>query len=178
MKIARMAILGVAIFAAGGAALLATSLVSDPAVETDIDLEPAIELSEVLVAKKDIMLGTRLNATLVRWQKWPEEVVSDGYIVNSGRVSMEEAVEGSIARSTFFEGEPIRDGKLIKSDSGFMSAILPSGQRAIATSISTDTSAGGFILPNDRVDVIMTRKEQLDSGEKLSPKPFCKISAF
>jgi pilus assembly protein CpaB len=46
-----------------------------------------------------------------------------------------------------------------------MSAMLPAGQRAIATSISTDTSAGGFILPNDRVDVIMTRREKTDTGE-------------
>jgi len=166
MKIARMAIFGVAIIAAGGAALMATSLVRQPAAVESVNAEPAIELSEVLVARKDILLGTKLNAALVRWQKWPEEVVSDSYIVNSGNVSMEESVAGSIARSTFFEGEPIRNSKLIKSDSGFMSAILPSGQRAIATSISTDTSAGGFILPNDRVDVIMTRREQAEAGEK------------
>lgn len=166
MKIARMAIFGVAIVAAGGAALMATSLVRQPEAVETAKAEPAIELSEVLVARKDILLGTKLNAALVRWQKWPEEVVSDGYIVNSGNVSMGDAVDGSIARSTFFEGEPIRDSKLIKSDSGFMSAMLPSGQRAIATSISTDTSAGGFILPNDRVDVIMTRREQAEAGEK------------
>jgi len=166
MKIARMAIFGVAIIAAGGAALMATSLVRQPAAVKSVKVEPANQFSEVLVARKDILLGTKLNAALVRWQKWPEEVVSDGYIVNSGNVSMEESVGGSIARSTFFEGEPIRNSKLIKSDSGFMSAILPSGQRAIATSISTDTSAGGFILPNDRVDVIMTRREQAEAGEK------------
>lgn len=166
MKIARMAIFGVAIIAAGGAALMATSLVRQPAPAEAVKAKPEVPLSEVLVARDDILLGTKLNAALVRWQKWPEEVVSDGYIVNSGNVSMEESVAGSIARTTFFAGEPIRDNKLIKSDSGFMSAILPSGQRAIATSISTDTSAGGFILPNDRVDVIMTRRKQSDMGEK------------
>ena len=44
-----------------------------------------------------------------------------------------------------------------------MSSILPSGKRAVATQISADTSAGGFILPNDYVDVIMTRR-QTDSS--------------
>ena len=39
-----------------------------------------------------------------------------------------------------------------------MSSILPSGYRAVATQIAADTSAGGFILPNDYVDVIMTRR--------------------
>ena len=102
---------------------------------------------------------------MVRWQKWPKEIVSGSFIIKSGGKSKDDAVRGSIVRSAFFEGEPIRDGKLIKSDSGYMSAMLPAGQRAIATSISTDTSAGGFILPNDRVDVIMTRREKTDTGE-------------
>ncbi len=166
MKMARMAILGVAVLAAGGAAIMASSFVNTPVqgnlVKND---EPKIELTEILVAKKDIVLGTRLDASMVRWQKWPEEVVANAYIVKSGNRSIDDAIAGSIVRSAFFEGEPIRDGKLIKSDSGYMSAMLPAGQRAIATSISTDTSAGGFILPNDRVDVIMTRREQFDTGE-------------
>jgi len=103
---------------------------------------------------------------MVRWQKWPKEGISGGYIIKDGDKTIEELVAGTIVRSAFFEGEPIRDGKLIKSDSGYMSAMLPAGQRAIATAISTDTSAGGFILPNDRVDVIMTRREQTDTGEQ------------
>jgi pilus assembly protein CpaB len=40
-----------------------------------------------------------------------------------------------------------------------MAAILPSGMRAISTQISPETGAGGFILPNDRVDVILTRRQ-------------------
>jgi len=64
---------------------------------------------------------------------------------------------GSLSRSTFYPGEPITEAKLIRGDGGFMAAILPEGKRAIATRIAVETSAGGFILPNDRVDVIMTR---------------------
>ena len=41
-----------------------------------------------------------------------------------------------------------------------MAAILPTGMRAISTEISAETGAGGFILPNDRVDVILTRREK------------------
>jgi pilus assembly protein CpaB len=47
-----------------------------------------------------------------------------------------------------------------------MAAILPSGMRAIATQISAETGAGGFILPNDRVDVILTRRDR--EAEKAS----------
>ena len=68
---------------------------------------------------------------------------------------------GSIARAPFIAGEPIREQKLVRADgSGFMAAILPTGMRAISTEISPETGAGGFILPNDRVDVILSKREK------------------
>jgi pilus assembly protein CpaB len=41
-----------------------------------------------------------------------------------------------------------------------MAAILPAGMRAISTEISPETGAGGFILPNDHVDVILSRRDK------------------
>ena len=68
---------------------------------------------------------------------------------------------GSIARSPFFAGEPIREARLIKGKgSGYMAAILPSGMRAISTDITPETGAAGFILPNDHVDVILSRRDR------------------
>ncbi len=68
---------------------------------------------------------------------------------------------GWIARAPFIAGEPIREQKLVKADgSGFMAAILPTGMRAISTEISPETGAGGFILPNDRVDVILSKRDK------------------
>ena len=67
----------------------------------------------------------------------------------------------------FAAGEPIREAKLIKTNgSGFMAALLPAGMRAISTEISPETGAGGFILPNDHVDVILSRRDR--EAEKLS----------
>ena len=72
-----------------------------------------------------------------------------------------ESLAGSIARYPFVNGEPIREAKLVNAKgSGFMAAILPSGMRAISTQISPETGAGGFILPNDHVDVILTRRDK------------------
>jgi pilus assembly protein CpaB len=61
--------------------------------------------------------------------------------------------------------------KLVKADgSGFMAAILPSGMRAISTEISPETGAGGFILPNDRVDVILTKRDRnADTRKSVDP---------
>src|SRR4029078_4171579 len=72
---------------------------------------------------------------------------------------------GISARPPFIAGEPIREPKLVKADgSGFMAAILPTGMRAISTEISAETGAGGFIVPHDRVDVILTKREKAQSS--------------
>ena len=47
-----------------------------------------------------------------------------------------------------------------------MAAILPKGMRAVSFKISADTGAGGFILPNDRVDIILTRKLKAATGNE------------
>ena len=79
---------------------------------------------------------------------------------------------GSIARSPFIAGEPIREQKLVRADgSGFMAAILPAGFRAISTEISPETGAGGFILPNDRVDVILSKREKNPDSKAAGPRP-------
>jgi pilus assembly protein CpaB len=117
----------------------------------------------VLVATQDIPLGTTLESGSLAWRDWPATGVSDRFIVRDGSGEQMGKVVGAIARASLYAGEPISEGKLIQSANGFMSAILPAGMRAVATRISADTSAGGFILPNDHVDVIMTR--QLEDGQ-------------
>jgi pilus assembly protein CpaB len=48
-----------------------------------------------------------------------------------------------------------------------MAAVLPEGMRAISTEISPETGAGGFILPNDHVDVILTRRVKEEGGNEV-----------
>src|SRR4029078_5922299 len=86
------------------------------------------------------------------------------YITRDTDADAVEKLKGSIARVPLYAGEPLRRSKLIGEGQSFMSSVLPSGKRAIATQISADTSAGGFILPNDNVDVIMTRRAQQGGG--------------
>ena len=166
MKIAQLAVLGVAVVAAGGAFVVANNLANkEPEFVTVTEQAPQIELEEVLVASRNIGLGTSMQPDMVEWVKWPKEGLSEGFITRTAApdgLNIDE--DPAIARSQFFVGEPIRESKLVRAGKGYMSAILPTGQQAIATSISTATSAGGFILPNDRVDVIMTRQGTEDEG--------------
>ncbi|MBL4757051.1 MAG: Flp pilus assembly protein CpaB [Rhizobiales bacterium] len=173
MKIARVVVLAVAVGAAGGAAMLAKGiLVREPERPQIVQQAPSIEMGRVLVAAVDIALGHVVTRADLRWQDWPEEAVAEIFITSDGRPRAVDDIAGSIARTSLSAGEPINELKLVRSDrGGFMSAILPSGMRAISTRISPETGAGGFILPNDRVDVLLTKNTEQDglgSGENFT----------
>ena len=102
----------------------------------------------------------------VKWQMWPTAAAGPTMIRKTDRPNAIEDITGSIARGTFATGEPINEAKLIKAKgSGYMAAVLPGGMRAISTEISPETGAGGFILPGDRVDVLLSRREKTTNGE-------------
>jgi pilus assembly protein CpaB len=158
MNRARIIVLTIALGAGGIAAYLASGSDSKPP-----QTQPAAQLPtvDILVAKADINLGQKVTPNDVVWQSWPTASASKSFIRRNERPDATKEITGSIARSPFIAGEPIREPKLIKADgSGFMAAILPQGMRAVSTEISAETGAGGFILPNDRVDVILTRREK------------------
>ena len=70
---------------------------------------------------------------------------------------------GSVVREPILAGEPIVARKIVRAgDSGYMAAYLEPGMRAMAIRVTVETAAGGFILPGDRVDVVLTR--QLDNN--------------
>src|ERR1700674_19896 len=158
MYTARIGVLTLALGAGGVAAYLARG--SD---NTSPPPEPVVQLQtvDVLVAKSDIGLGQSVVPDDLQWQTWPAASASNNFIRRSERPEATREVAGSIARAPFIAGEPIRELKLVKANgSGFMAAILPTGMRAISTEISPETGAGGFILPNDRVDVILSRRDK------------------
>ncbi|MGH6682643.1 MAG: Flp pilus assembly protein CpaB [Pseudolabrys sp.] len=158
MKAARLVVLTVAIAAGGVAALLAGRSEKPPEVKTAP--APKVATVDVLVAKADIGMGQRVSPSDVQWQEWPANAATGNFIRKSDRPKAIEALSGSIARAPFVSGEPIREAKLVNAKgSGYMAAILPTGMRAISTQISPETGAGGFILPNDHVDVILTRRQ-------------------
>ena len=157
MNKARIVVLTVAIGAGGIAAFLASGSDRAPPAEPVAQLQTV----DVLVAKSDIGVGQTLSADDMIWQTWPAATASSTFIRRNERPDATTQIAGSIARSPFIAGEPIREPKLIKTNgSGFMAAILPTGTRAISTEISPETGAGGFILPNDRVDVVLSHREK------------------
>ena len=158
MNTARIVVLTIAVGAGGVAAYLASGSDKAPPPTEPVAQMPTVD---VLVARTDIGLGQSLKPDDLQWQTWPAASTSNTFIRRGERPDASTQVAGSIARAPFIAGEPIRDQKLVRADgSGFMAAILPTGMRAISTEISPETGAGGFILPNDRVDVILSKREK------------------
>jgi pilus assembly protein CpaB len=80
---------------------------------------------------------------------------------------------GSVVREPILAGEPIVGRKIVRAgDSGYMAAYLEPGMRAMAIRVTVETAAGGFILPGDRVDVVLTRETTLANvGAETPPTP-------
>jgi len=125
------------------------SVEAAPAPKSDID--------EILVAARDIPAGAIISDLDLKWIPFPIVALRPGMISKTTEPVVNQALKGSYARVPILEGEPIRREKLVKTTgSGFVSAVLPSGMRAMSIPIDSNggNTAGGFVLPNDRVDVM------------------------
>jgi pilus assembly protein CpaB len=163
MKAARIVVAGIAVAAGLAAALLVGSggdspEAPAPPIVAEMRGPPT---SEVLVAVQAIPIGGTLNEQNTNWRRWPDEAIGQHFIRRVDRPNARQELNGAISRFPLLAGEPINDARIIRADRpGFMAAILSPGMRAISVPITPETGAGGFILPNDRVDVILTRRER------------------
>ncbi|GGA57759.1 Flp pilus assembly protein CpaB [Nitratireductor aestuarii] len=162
MNRSRIVILGVAVVAAIGAGYIAKGMSSTPPAQTVANApaeQPRIETRDVLLVSQQVNMGERVGPAL-KWQAWPSSIVDSSFITQEDRPEALDELKDAIARYTLYPGEPVRLPRLVVEGQNFMSAILSPGMRAVGIEIAADTSAGGFILPNDHVDVIMTRRSE------------------
>lgn len=170
MRPIQLVILLVAVGAAAGAGLIATRIgTRAPEAPQEVAAQPTtppMDLEDVLVAAKDIGIGKTVDAENLVWKPWPKDGLNDGYIQRSGEPDAVTDLKGMLTRSPILAGEPIRKAKLVRSDRGFLSAVLPEGMRAVAVRVNAASTAGGFILPEDRVDILLVR--QKDANEAVA----------
>lgn len=197
MKPAQIAVICVAAVAAIGLAIVVRLMSPSPAKDDPasvvIQSEPT---SQVMVAASDLVAGHRLSEADLTWKAWATKDLNPIYIVDGSSptspdagvvekgkaVATEAIIEtpqtgtlssfvGAVVRETILAGEPIVERKLIRAgDAGFLSAFLEPGMKAMALKVSVETAAGGFILPGDRVDVILQRevKDKAADGSEVS----------
>jgi pilus assembly protein CpaB len=213
MGTTRMLILAVAAVSAMALAFIVKGMASGsaPAAVAAAPVAPAKPMTKVLVAKRDLPIGTRLTAEDLTWLEWPVDAVNAAFITDGAVAPVKVAdtaaakpadaaaaeaaaaagkafeatraaimndpggpivaLTGAIVKEPIFGNEPITDRKLVRAgQSGYMAVVLQPGMRAMAVPVSVETAAGGFILPGDRVDVLMTRS--LGSSQNNGPAQF------
>lgn len=148
----RVVLLSMAVSSGGVAAWLAGSGLQD--APTPIATS-SFQTQEVLVAAADLEQGATLLPEHMRWQTWPAEAVQNGFITRSAEASEPGSLSGSLIRARLVAGTPILADSIAPANSSFLSAVLSEGMRAVAIRVSAEKTAGGFILPNDRVDVLL-----------------------
>lgn len=146
--------------------------------------------TRILTAKHDLAVGDRIGEADIQWQAWPIEAMNPAYITDgpaqpassstgivatagkladaasktmaSPAAGPGAALMGAIVRQPILANEPIIAAKVVHAgSSGIMAVALDPGMRAMALPLSAESAAGGFILPGDHVDVVLTR--QVDS---------------
>ena len=155
-------VLGVSAVAFGGAYFVFNNYLGSQRKAPIVVQAPKIQTDRVLVAAQDIPMGVVVTEPMVSWQEWPKDAVSEQMLTKSIVSDLNGELKDTMTRLPFLRGEPLRRDKLVKAGiGGYMAAVLPSGMRAVAIKIdnSGDSSAGGFILPNDRVDVVRVYRD-------------------
>lgn len=160
MNAARIIVLIAAALAAAAAAYFVYQSSSSAPVAIEPQVVEAATV-EVLAARRDLPIGSRVQASDLYWQAWPQDAVNPSQVRRDRDPDAAETFAGSVVRSAVSEGEPVSARQLLQAgEAGFMSAVLGPGMRATSVPISAETGAGGFILPGDRVDVVVTFEDE------------------
>ncbi|MBD8065709.1 Flp pilus assembly protein CpaB [Devosia sp. PTR5] len=161
MRPARIILLIVALVAGGLAAFLVTRGGKAPAPRQVVTEVVPEQKEQILVAKAAIGVGERLAADKLEWQDWPKGALRPEYVTSSAMPDAPAELTDAVARFEFFPGEPIREAKLVRSDQGYLSAVLAPGMRGVSVGVTAESSAGGFVVPNDHVDVLLTTSTEM-----------------
>lgn len=159
----RLIILAIAAGAAIAAALLVRNLSAGSGNDEPIVVEKEVEVAsaKVLVTNRDLVVGELLTPEDLQWADWPSGYMNLEFFTEELQPTAMEDVSGSVVRTPFYENEPILPQKIVqKGETGYMAALLSPGMRAMSVEISAESASGGFILPNDKVDVIVTFRQE------------------
>lgn len=158
MNKSRLILLGVALVAGGGAFFMVATG-DEPVSEQVAQIVPKERgpaMVRVLVSDVIVERGERIDPAATAWVKWPEDSLP-AHVITEADEAFYDSLSGLRARTTIYEGEPIIKEKTVaQGDRGLMSALLTPGMRAVSAQISGEATSSGFVLPGDRVDVMVT----------------------
>lgn len=148
-----------ALVVAAVTAFFARTLVTGSAAPEAVAVTPMaapIDGPEVLVATRALPVGTILDATALKFQPWPKELVDGAYYLKD-KTDLK-ALQGTVVRNAITAGQPVTQGALVKpGDRGFLAAALAPGMRAVTVPVTAQAAVGGFVFPGDRIDLVLTQ---------------------
>jgi pilus assembly protein CpaB len=151
--------LGLALVAAGAAALLLTRWVNARTAMA------RIPTAKVVVASVDLPIGTRVAKEHLDAVDWPLASRPSAAIAEPG------PAVGQIVAARIFKGEPVLPEKLVSGNAGSgLAALLPEGARAVSVRVDDVVGVAGFIHPGDTVDVIVTMRPSEGTGSNFTSK--------
>jgi len=155
-------VMALALLSGLAAAWLALNYLRQP--ESPIRTVDAAE-TEVVVAARDLQLGTVLTAEDVKLIGWPGGILPEGY-----SSSVEEVLGRGVITNVVLN-EPLISSKIaVKEAGGGLPIVIPAGMRGVSVRVDDVISIAGFVLPGTRVDVLVT----LDQGNQ-SDNPVTKV---
>jgi len=176
MKILIIGIIVLALSVAGVSTYLIRTFAGEENIE-GLQKEKATQV-KVLVAARPLRPGEAVVPGSLAWQDWPKDFLNEKFVVAEDDKEAEKRIQdfhGGIARGVFHQGEPILAAKIFKSGKpGVLAGMLEGGMRAVSFVVSPQTAVAGFILPGDKVDILLThsikwKKKRATRGKESGP---------
>lgn len=123
--------------------------------------QTSLATSKVVVAAKDVDLGSRLAPEMLTVVEWPRGSVPTGAIQDQGALLKDpQSQEPRVVKVSVFKGEPILESKLAPvGTSGGLSAVIKEGKRAITVRVNDVVGVAGFALPGNYVDILVNTED-------------------
>ena len=155
MRVRGILLLLLAIVVGATAVYLARGWIESQVPEPVVITEEKVPLTTVVVARRNLFFGDRLRDDFLEERSWPSETVPEGSFAKIEELTAEERVViRQIARN-----EPILRSKITGEDGrASLSAQITSSMRAITIRVNDILGVAGFVLPGDRVDLLLTRE--------------------
>ena len=130
---------------------------------------PDITGPMILVATRQLPVGTIIGPDAFRFQPWPKELVEKAYFLKDKTDA--NTLVGTVVRHPITAGQPLTQGALVHPDDrGFLAAALGPGMRAVTVKVSQEQGVAGFVFPGDRVDVLLSQEISVEEGSAYPDK--------
>jgi len=126
---------------------------------------PQQDTQMIVVAVVNMSMAETITPQHVKLLPWPSKSVP------SGAVRTLAEAEGRVVRGSIVAGEPLLEGKLaphLSGKGGLMPMLVPEGQRAVTIKVDDAVKESGFVLPNSRVDVLVSMAKERGSQDRIS----------